>query len=222
MNEQANNEKTIDEKLVVTPDAEEISAEEQARTDDQSTPAADAAASETKAQSESVPNQEASGSPETVAEASTESPAETRTETQKRKTNPFLVMLCFIWLPLSFIFPFAVTHHQASQTYFELPSRTRFTEAPDRKIEDTRNESIRSGLVGMIAALAIFAIWQLDKLNRKEKGAVDLRDKKVAVIMMCLAGLLWLVWTASGHIMLRVNDEVYDIPPQLPGLETDE
>lgn len=243
MNEQAENEKTIEEKLVVKPDAEESAASEPAATSEASASATDeeksaasVEASDSASPAAEVEPKAESATPETQAEASSaqalEGTAATSEEAKtsegtdenkgKRKPKGLLMLLCFIWVPLSFIIPYSFTHHQASQAYFSLPTRTRFTDAPDRKVEDTRNESIRSGLVGMIAALAIFAIWQLDKMNSKEKGGVDFRDKKVAVIMVCLAGLLWLVWTAAGHIVLRVNDEVYDVPPQLPGLEQDE
>jgi len=127
-------------------------------------------------------------------------------------------LLLFAWLPISFVLPCLLTYDVAVQQYVEIPGRSKFTKDPDfRKAEDAQNQAVRSGAIGALVAILIFALWQLDSFNRKDN---DLKERWAKVVVVALAALLWLVWTFMIYGMFRAYDSVYEAPPQLPGLDS--
>ena len=134
----------------------------------------------------------------------------------KRKRSLLFVALTYLWVPLSFIVPYLLMNQMAIQSY--RPEERVVTHPLARRIEDARGEAINSGLVGLLVASVIFAMWKIDRrIGDHEK---DFNDGRVVTIIVALAFFVWVVWTAAGHIMMRASYEINDIPPQLPGLDT--
>jgi ABC-type spermidine/putrescine transport system permease subunit II len=142
-------------------------------------------------------------------------------KTDKRNGKKIFLFLSLLWLPISFILPYSFTHHMATTDYVgDLPGRSKYTDAPAQwRVDEARNESVRSGMVGVLVALAIFAMWRLDRLINKDRS--DLKGSWMVFMLVAFAMLLWTVWTCAGHLMLRANDEIYSSPAGLPGLETE-
>lgn len=139
----------------------------------------------------------------------------------KKNGKVLFLILSFLWLPVSFILPYSFTHHMATTDYVgDLPGRSRYTDAPAQwRVDEANNESIRSGMVGVMVALAIFAMWRLDRLITKDRS--DLKGTWMIVMLGAFAMLLWTVWTCAGHLMIRAHDEINSVPAGLPGLETE-
>lgn len=134
----------------------------------------------------------------------------------KRQRKPLMVALTYLWVPLSFLLPYLLMNQMAITSY-RVEERV-ITSPLARQIEDARSEALNSGLIGIFVASVIFGLWKLDKhLHDNEK---DFRDGRVVTILVALAFFVWVVWTAAGHIMMRANYEINDVPPQLPGLDT--
>lgn len=136
----------------------------------------------------------------------------------KKNRKMLFLILSFLWLPVSFILPFSFTHHMATADYVgDIPGRSKYTNAPAQwRIEEAQSEATRSGMVGIFVAIAIFALWRLDKSITKDRS--DLKGKWMVVMLASFALLLWTVWTCAGHLMIRASDEINSTPPQLPGL----
>lgn len=147
---------------------------------------------------------------------STEKPV---SDKKKRKSNLFLRLATYLWLPISFILPYSFTHHMASQDYVgPLPGRTKYTNtAAQWRVDAARTEAARSGTVGMIIALAIFMLWRLDRALGKDKREIN--STWMVVVLGAFAVLLWIVWTCAGQVILRANDEISVSPPQFPGFD---
>lgn len=111
----------------------------------------------------------------------------------------------------------------ATRNYMDesIPGRSRFTNQPAQwRLDEARSEALRSGYVGVFVALAIFAMWRLDRLVVRDRK--DLKNSWMVLVLGAFAMLLWTVWTCAGHLMLRAHDEIDSAPAQLPGLETPE
>lgn len=135
----------------------------------------------------------------------------------KRQRKPLMLLLTYLWIPLSFAVPYMLMNQMASQSYRPWGERV-VTSPLTRQIEDARSEALNSGLIGFLVAAVIFGLWKIDRrLHDNEK---DFRDGRVVTILVALAFFVWVVWTAAGHIMMRANYEINDVPPQLPGLDT--
>jgi len=139
---------------------------------------------------------------------------------QKKRPGKIILMIAsIVWLPISFALPYSFTYHMATQDYVgNIPGRSQWSASPASwKMEAAYNESLRSGIVGLLVALVIFVIWRLDRVfTAKEKN--DLKEAWMVVMLGAFATLLWTVWTCAGHLMIRAHDEVHDAPAQLPGL----
>ncbi|MBX9671264.1 MAG: hypothetical protein K2X93_26990 [Candidatus Obscuribacterales bacterium] len=128
------------------------------------------------------------------------------------------IILSYVWVPIAFALPFVATHHMASQNYMEIPGRTRYTTQPAQwRIDEARSEALRSGCVGLFVAIAIYVLWRVDRMLGKDRP--EIAGSWMSFVVGAFAVLLWTVWTCAGHLMIRANDEVNQIPAQLPGLE---
>src|SRR5262245_56211590 len=101
--------------------------------------------------------------------------------TEKPKKRPgkiLLLIISMLWLPISFILPYSFTYHMATQDYaMNIPGRTQWSGSPAQwRMEEARSESLRSGVLGIVVALVIFAVWRLDRLLTA-KGKNDLQEK---------------------------------------------
>lgn len=100
----------------------------------------------------------------------------------------------------------------------EIPGRTRYTAAPAQwRIDEARSEALRSGCVGLLVAIAIYAMWRVDRKLGKDRP--EIAGTWMVFVVGAFALLLWTVWTCAGHLMIRAHDEVTQVPAQLPGLE---
>ena len=139
----------------------------------------------------------------------------------KKNGKVLFLILSFLWLPVSFLLPYSFTHHMATTDYVgDRPGRSKYTDAPAQwRVEEASNEAVRSGLVGVCVALAIFAMWRLDRVVSKDRS--DIKGTWMIVMLGAFAMLLWTVWTCAGHLMIRASDEINTTPANLPGLETE-
>src|SRR5579885_2927291 len=145
---------------------------------------------ETPATSEPSPSSETPATSEltTPPEAPPPGNGAATTSQLKRRTKKksgIMRLLLFAWLPISFVLPCLLTYDVAVQQYVEIPGRSKFTKDPDfRKAEDAQNQAVRSGAIGALVAILIFALWQLDSFNRKDN---DLKERWAKVVVVALA-----------------------------------
>ena len=133
---------------------------------------------------------------------------------KEKKSLPFLA-IGIVWLVLGFLIPFGLTYRLASNPYSPgVPTRS---EPAERTVSDATEEAKRSGLVGALVAAFILLIWKTDRLIFSRDKDLE-NNARVKIVICLLAFALWVVWTSSGYIMLRVNDEINDQPPQMPGV----
>jgi len=76
------------------------------------------------------------------------------------------------------------------------------------------NLALRSGVIGLAAALLIVLFWRLDALvaGAHPKSA----DVKEDILLVALATTLWMMWMGTSHVVLLAADEI-QIEDALPG-----
>ena len=111
-----------------------------------------------------------------------------------------------ICLALSFYIPYNIVYEKASHPWSP-GVKTREEPAP-RTIEIATREAVRSGIIGVSVALLILLMWKVDRLLFARKDRESMSSIWVKCVISLLAFVLWVVWTSSGHIMLKANDEI--------------
>lgn len=128
---------------------------------------------------------------------------------------PFWIV-SLVCLILAFFVPYNLTYDSASHPWSP-GVKTRDEPAP-RTVESATKEAVRSGIMGVSVALLIIIIWKVDQLLFRKKD-IDMDGSfKFKFVLSLLAFVLWVVWTSSGHIMIRANDEVHDNPVNVNAL----
>jgi len=142
-------------------------------------------------------------------------------ENQETQASPARVVGRYgLWLTLaclvvSFLAPYGITFHQAVKSY---RAGIRTTEAISQITEqDARSKALRSGLVSFMIALFILALWRFDQaLFHRDQ---DLRgDRRITALLLFMGCLLWIAWSGIANMMIMANDDITDVPAQLPGL----
>ncbi len=72
-------------------------------------------------------------------------------------------------------------------------------------------QALRSGSAGMVVAIVIFALCQI---NQRLETKSELADTKSTVISYILIFMLWLAWFTSMQVMFMVTDEITPIPDE--------
>lgn len=124
-----------------------------------------------------------------------------------------------VWLAFSFIAPYATTYQLAIKSF---GAGTKVTVGPSPILDqDAKSKATRSGLVCLLVAMMILALWKLDRAIFVKDTELT-GDKKVTAILYCLAFFLWLAWSGIANVMIMASDDISDVLPQLPGLDSHE
>ena len=136
------------------------------------------------------------------------------TAPDEQKKLPFFA-IAGAFLLTAFIIPYALTFRMASSPYN--PGVATRSEPASRTIENATTEAARSGLMGALVAAFILLIWKMDALAFARDKELD-NSKWITLLTCLLIFVLWTAWTSTGYILIRVNDEISDQPPCLPGI----
>lgn len=109
-----------------------------------------------------------------------------------------------LWIPLSFLIPFLCINLLSSYPTGQVIVGSQAVEGSSTQGR-LQPSSVRSGIVGTIAAFLVFFLWKID--SHPILGAERKKHVWETLLLVCFAILLWTFWTACGHIMLRANDE---------------
>jgi hypothetical protein len=85
--------------------------------------------------------------------------------------------------------------------------------------EETLIRCNKAGLIGFVCALLIFAIWRLDCRFGAQQWLKNSNDTQSKVLIYIFGFVLWLSWFSAGIIIGMTNDQVFELAPQLPGLQ---
>lgn len=86
------------------------------------------------------------------------------------------------------------------------------------KTEDTLARANKAGLLGLLCAALIWALWYLDCRFGARQWLKNSRDPQAKAIVYIFGIVLWLTWLSVGIIIGMTNDQVFELSPQLPGL----
>ena len=147
---------------------------------------------------------------------------EKATETKEKpvpgKSLPFWA-IALTWLVLAFAVPYGLTFKLASNPY---SPGVQIKEEPSRRtLEDATQEAIRSGVMGCLVALIILSLWKVDRAFFAGKEPDLENSVRMKVVVTILAFALWIIWTSSGYIMIKANDEISNLGTSLPGMRVE-
>lgn len=134
-------------------------------------------------------------------------------EAKGKKLAPFFTVAS-VCLVLAFIIPYSLTYKMASNQWS--PGIATRAKPAERILEDATQEARRAGFMGALMALFILLIWKLDRAMFAKDTELT-NNKKFMVVIFLLAFMLWVAWASAGYIVIRVNDEITDEPPDVPG-----
>ncbi|MCA9806287.1 MAG: hypothetical protein KC777_30170 [Cyanobacteria bacterium HKST-UBA02] len=132
-----------------------------------------------------------------------------------KKAGRFGLWITLACLVISFLAPYGITFNQAVKSY---RAGIRTTDSISQITEqDARNKALRSALVSFMIALFILTLWRFDQLvfhrDQDLKG-----DRRITALLFCLGFFLWMAWSGIANMMIMANDDITDVPAQLPGL----
>jgi hypothetical protein len=120
----------------------------------------------------------------------------------RRGFSSLALLKSFWWLPASYCIPY-------------LLGRYVFTAD---KMEDTLIRCSKASMIGLVCALLIYGIWQLDCRFGAKQWLKNSSDPQGKALVYIFGIVLWLSWVSAGIIMSMTNDQVFELTPQLPGL----
>lgn len=120
----------------------------------------------------------------------------------KQKTSIAMRLRSFWWIPVSYCVPFMVTH--------AVPANT---------AEQTMLRCHNMGLIGLAVAALIYLLWRAD-CSFGAKQLLHLSNDVQAKALVHILGMaLWVCWVGIGVVFCMAHDQVYDLVPNLPGLQ---
>ncbi len=118
------------------------------------------------------------------------------------KTSIAMRLRSYWWIPLSYCVPYMVTH--------AVPANT---------AEQTMLRCHNMGLIGLAVATLIYLLWRAD-CSFGAKQLLHLSNDGQAKVLVHILGMaLWVCWVGIGVVFCMAHDQVYDLVPNLPGLQ---
>lgn len=119
-----------------------------------------------------------------------------------QKTSIAKRLRSFWWIPVSYCVPYMVTH--------AVPANT---------AEQTLLRCHNMGLIGVAVATLIYLLWRAD-CSFGAKQLLHLSSDGHAKVLVHILGMaLWVCWVGIGVVFCMAHDQVYDLVPNLPGLQ---
>ena len=78
----------------------------------------------------------------------------------------------------------------------------------------------KAGIIGLICATLIYFLWSLDCRFGARQVLKNCRDNHAKIMIYLFGLVLWLSWISAGIIIGMAYDQVYELPSQLPGLQS--
>lgn len=107
-------------------------------------------------------------------------------------------ILGFWWVVVAFAVPYLI-RYQTLRSRFEV---------------DKVSAALNCGTIGLVAALAVFALWRLDRYICVARGREpkEIKEKSVKAVIWCLGFFLWVSWMSAGNLVMQAYQEVNDRP----------
>lgn len=118
------------------------------------------------------------------------------------KTSIAMRLRSYWWLPVSYCVPYMVTH--------AVPAHT---------AEQTMLRCHNMGLIGLAVATLIFLLWRADCSFGAKQLLHHSNDIQAKTLVHILGMVLWVCWVGIGVVFCMAHDQVYDLVPNLPGLQ---
>ncbi len=119
-----------------------------------------------------------------------------------QKTSIAKRLRSYWWFPVSYCVPYMVTH--------AVPANT---------AEQTLLRCHNMGLIGLAVATLIYLLWRAD-CSFGAKQLLHLSNDGQAKVLVHILGMaLWVCWVGIGVVFCMAHDQVYDLVPNLPGLQ---
>ncbi|CAN5320478.1 hypothetical protein BH11CYA1_BH11CYA1_44820 [soil metagenome] len=118
------------------------------------------------------------------------------------KTSIARRLRSYWWVPVSYAIPFMATQ--------AVPANT---------AEQTLTRCQNMGLMGLAMAAFIYLLWRADcKFGAKQMLHLS-KDIQAKTLIHILGMALWVCWVGIGAVFCMAHDQVYDLVPNLPGLQ---
>lgn len=118
------------------------------------------------------------------------------------KTSIARRLRSYWWIPVSYCLPYLVTQ--------AVPANT---------AEQTMLRCHHMGLMGLAVATLIYLLWRAD-CSFGAKQLLHLSNDIQAKALVHILGIaLWVCWVGIGVVFCMAHDQVYDLVPNLPGLQ---
>ena len=122
--------------------------------------------------------------------------------TTTEKTSIAKRLRSYWWIPVSYCVPYMVTH--------AVPAHT---------AEQTMLRCHNMGLIGLAVATLIYLLWRADCSFGAKQLLHLSSDVQAKTLVHILGMVLWVCWVGIGVVFCMAHDQVYDLVPNLPGLQ---
>ncbi|MFA6209716.1 MAG: hypothetical protein WC714_09855 [Candidatus Obscuribacterales bacterium] len=119
-----------------------------------------------------------------------------------KKTSIAKRLRSYWWIPVSYCVPYMVTH--------AIPAHT---------AEQTMVRCHNMGLMGLIVAVLIYLLWRADCRYGAKQLLHLSNDIQAKALIHILGMALWVCWVGIGVVFCMAHDQVYELVPNLPGLQ---